>query len=643
MGQKAISRSILGLAVIFAVGLGLPACGGGGGGSGGVADTDIYLQKFLVVDRSEGAKSLGGPDSTDVYRDARLLLAFNVPPDMTTVNDRTVRIGIPAGGGLFQNAVGKFVQNVNNPREVFFDPTYTKANPGSTADNPLGFEANAIYQIELLSIYETTLAVRNLSGGGLVSTYRAQIQTIDYYLPTREQPEITGHDPADGATGVPSRADIRIFFTEPMKPSSFVLGQTFIVLDESSGRVPIGQIRFSSDYRTVTFRPLFGYGKGTDSIDPNQAGVPISVLISRGVTNLAGREIPVSLEFSFRTEYDPTQPNFDDRREDFNNAVYEDRSYSGTPNFGDLYPLASWNNASPGNLRGTFTGGQASVFRTTYSTVTLEPWASGAIATQFQTMFFPSEVGGSSRTIRGFEWYKYCTSFSTSCNSVRILMGHTKSGALGTTFAANYSDSPVTCVNGANYVINTGSRVWQAGPTYTTDFPYNGTDNLILEIQHTGSNGGGYTAGVANRGYAEWMEYNGGTALRSVYTPGAGSTAVIGPRVWEYGTRFTYLIDRSEAQSAWYDMGLAQPQFLDYVLNASVPVGTSVGLTFQGAPELPLSAGLPDVDSATDFIGSLSDLSGYRFIRFHAEFKGNGQTNQQAEIDSLIFPFIFFN
>lgn len=651
MRQRTIPRSLTALMVLVALGAGLSACGGGGGGGtpGTDENKDLYLQKFLVVDAGDNQgnfKSLGGTGSTDVYRDARLLFVFNVPVDPASVSDRTIRIGIPTGGGLFQTAVGRFETVPNHANQIIFNPTFTKGNHGSVADNPLGFEGNATYGVELLSVADATTNVKNLSGRGIVMTFRGQIGTSNEYLPSQNQPEISGHEPADGATGVPALADIRIFFTEPMKPDSFVFGQTFIVVDEASGRMPLGQLRYSTDYRIVTFRPLFGYGKGVNSPDPNLAGVPISVTITRGVTNLAGRQIPVSLQFSFRTEYDPTQPNFDDRREDFSTTTREDRAYGiggNNPTYGDVYPLATWNATSaPGYLRGVFVSGTTTILLNN-GYVTLEPFAVAGVAAQWQTIFYASEVGGSSRTVTGVDWQKYCSSYATTTQATKVMMGHTKNGALTTSFAGNYSDTPVTCVSGVTYNISTGVRVWQALPTYTATFPYNGTDNMILEIQHTGSNGGGYVGATAIRGYAEWLENNAGGSLRSAHT--AAQNAPYGTRTanFRYDVRIYYLIDQSEAQSKWYDTGLVSPQFLDSVVLDTTPTGTSSTITYEGAPELPLSGGLPDEANSTDWQSSLSALAGYRFIRFHVEFKGNGTTNQQPEIDEIIFPYIFYN
>ena len=65
--------------------------------------------------------------------------------------------------------------------------------------------------------------------------------------------------------------------------------------DVVAKRQVLGTLRFSADARGVTFRPVFGYGKGVDStnggvdpLDPQEDGYQINVLVTREVTNLSG-------------------------------------------------------------------------------------------------------------------------------------------------------------------------------------------------------------------------------------------------------------------------------------------------------------------------------------------------------------------
>ena len=107
-------------------------------------------------------------------------------------------------------------------------------------------------------------------------------------------------------------------------------------------------------------------------------------------------------------------------------------------------------------------------------------------------------------------------------------------------------------------------------------------------------------------------------------TVALGATGTTRTTNFAYDTRFTYLIDQSEARSLWYDSGLVTPQYLEVVLFPSLsaqPSGTQTSLTFQGAPELPLSNGLPDLLNLSDWETDLAQISGFRFVRFQALLK----------------------
>ena len=135
------------------------------------------------------------------------------------------------------------------------------------------------------------------------------------------------------------------------------------------------------------------------------------------------------------------------------------------------------------------------------------------------------------------------------------------------------------------------------------------------------------------------------TLTRAAYTlpPAAGGGATA--QRYHYDIRFNYLIDQSEAQSLYYDTGIKSPQFLEVVLFpeiSSQPAGTITTFMFQGAPEDPLNPGTPDLESESAWVDDLLKLAGYRFVKFHVDFRSNQQTGQSPVIDELIVPFIFY-
>jgi hypothetical protein len=657
MRQLSILRSFVGFALLATLAIGISGCGGGGSGNpDSSTDNDLALVTFLITEeRADGSLvQIGGPNSTNILRDARLLFTFTTSVDLASVNDRSLKVGIPTGSGLTEKAVGIYYHPVNSftgeqiRNQVVFNPTFSVA--GSYADNPEGFKRLTSYDIEIPSVETSNVYLRNLKGDGAVTAYLTKFETGSDYSDTGVQPIWNENlsAPQDGVTGVDAKADIVVAFDQPMKRDSVILGDTFRVQNTFDGTAPLGTLRYSPDLTRIIFRPVFGYGKGIDStqggmypVNPDTDGYPISVVVTRDVTNLSGNPTPREITFSFRTKYDPTQPDFDDIRETFESTAMLDTTFS-PPSANALWDSP----AAAGYLAGTFTQGTVTISNHN-NVVTLEPFAVGNVAAQFQALYYSTEVGGSFRTITGFDWHKYATGSSTTCQNVQILMGVTTSGSLTANFSANYSGTPTTCVNGVTYQIPVGSYTFQSSPAFTSNFAYNGSDNLILEIVHTGSSGGGYVGTTPLRGFAEWLENNGGSTNRAAQTV-AQNAPYVGPRVapFAYDIRFHYLIDESEARSQWYDSGLISPQYLDIVLIPSLstqPTGTSSEFVFQGAPEAVGSAGQVDTSNTTDWEPGLPELSGYRFVRFQVKFKGNGQTAQQPAVDELIIPFIFFS
>jgi hypothetical protein len=402
------------------------------------------------------------------------------------------------------------------------------------------------------------------------------------------------------------------------------MNQTVFVRNRSSARTVLGSLRFSTDAKTVTFRPVFGYGKGPSEI---------FVRVTDAVTNLPGNPIPKEVRIQFVSVYDPDQFNQGDVQETFDGNTHEDTTFQNTN------PLADWNSGvTQGFLAGKFTSGTVTILRgnNTYAT---PPWGwGGSFTAQSQMLFISGDVG-SARTITGFDWYKYCTTSSTATN-VTIKMGHTQSGGLTTGFAANYSDTPVTCVNnlGSYPISNSPYRGWATGPAFTSNWGYNGSDNVILEVVCT-------CGGASNSWTGYWQVLNSGSVQRTAYTrPSWAGAPAVTTNNYHYDTRFTFLIDVSEAQSHWYDMGIRTPQFLDVFLEpdlSSQPAGTSSEWKFQGAPEDVSVGGVPDVTSATQWIDDLEQLTGLRFVRFHVDFKSNQSTNARPMFDTVVFPFVW--
>lgn len=630
MVLRAIFRAFVCLSIVFAAGFVVSGCGGGSSGS--KSSGSLYLKRFLLVDGN--LDNLGGTGTTNAFRDTRLLFEFSGPVDLKSIDSRTIRIGIPTGNNLWLEAPGRFryvtipqpnqgpIKVVRN--KILFEPTYSKHNVGDTADNPFGLNAYSFYEVIVPSQADQGSFVTDTDGKGIVKSFYASFETSDEYQQNLSQPTLIETIPRDGQIDVEASADVVLRFTEPMKPDSFRMNQTVFVRNLSINRAVLGSLRFSTDAKTVVFRPVFGYGKGPSTI---------FVRVTTSVTNLPGNPIPKEIAVTFVSVYDPDQFNQGDVQETFDDRAYEDTGFE------NQHPLADWHSGvTQGFLAGSFTVGTVTLSKgsNTYAT---PPWGWGAsFAARTQMMHVSGEVG-SARTITGFEWYKICNNSSTATN-VTINMGHTQSGGLTTTFASNYSDTPVTCVNNvASYPItNTIRQAWTAGPTFTTNFQYNGNDNVILEVFCT-------CGGASNNWTGYWRTPASGSVQLTAYTraPWAGAPAVSTSN-WHMDTRYTYLIDQSEAQSHWYDMGIRSPQFLDVFLEpdlSSQPAGTSSEFKFQGTTEDLNVGGVPDLTNVTQWVDDLEQLTGLKYIRFHVDFKSNQSTNTRPMFDSVIFPFVW--
>jgi len=644
-------RSVALMALIAVVGVALSACGGGAGGSSGTKNSqDLFLKKMLLIDKLENTditkpgpptyRDIGGDGTTNAYRDSKILMIFNTAVDFDTVNNRTIKIGLPTGSNLLIEAQGRFEPVAKKPNWVLFNPTYKTeydaANPDREPDNPFGMDGNAVYSIDIpsVSVTDAKKYVMNRAGDPMAKSYLGAFATSNEYIQTYSQPEIVKTNPLNGAIEVDATSDVDMTFSEPMKPSSFRLADTIIIRNLDTGRNVIGTLRFSADAKTVSFRPVFGYGPGP---------YDIFVRVKTDVTNLSGNHIPKEVRIQFRTEYNPDVATLIDLREDFETRDYEDTS------FDSIEPLADWNKgATSGYLAGLYATG-TSTFKTT-TTYLYPPWAWGLnFAGHTQTIWHASEFATSPRTLTGFDWYYQASGQAATVTNLSINLGHHEPGPNGTSpvttnFGKNFKDSPVSVVsNLASYTIplNTATGSWLTGPTFSKGFKYNGQDNLLFELYVTTD-----VNGLTNRIINGAWGFAYGTMMRTVWTqPTWWST--LSPATFNYAfdIRFYWLVSSAEAQSLFYDSSVNSPTFLSTLINPSIaeqPAGTSTTIVYQGARDDPDDPGTADIESVSEWFEDLEKLSGYRYIRFNVLMYSNLTTGQAPLYDDITFPYYFF-
>jgi hypothetical protein len=117
------------------------------------------------------------------------------------------------------------------------------------------------------------------------------------------------------------------------------------------------------------------------------------------------------------------------------------------------------------------------------------PFWGGVTACRWQTIWLQKNItiGGK---ITKIEWQTTSGGNGGTFNNVDILLCHTKLSAVTATFNDNYGgNTPINVYSGTKVIPPLGS-----GQNYTiaepTNFTYNNTDNLLIEVSWQGSSGG---------------------------------------------------------------------------------------------------------------------------------------------------------
>ncbi len=123
------------------------------------------------------------------------------------------------------------------------------------------------------------------------------------------------------------------------------------------------------------------------------------------------------------------------------------------------------------------------------------PWSTSYTQCRFQLLYLASQIGRSG-TITEFANKTSNTGIGTFAN-VSYRMCHTNVNALTTTYAANYGgNTPVVVFSAPSLVRGkSATDVWDSVPV--SNFNYNGTDNLLVEIVWIGTPSGS-SAGLRN-------------------------------------------------------------------------------------------------------------------------------------------------
>ncbi|MEE8106581.1 MAG: Ig-like domain-containing protein [Planctomycetota bacterium] len=510
--------------------------------------------------------------------------------------------------------------------------------------------------------------------------------------------------PAPNAFGqVPSNAAVTVIFSEPVDPGTVLLGVNMF-LTNNSPTAPIYQqdipsnTFFDKSLQKFTFQPVFGFGQGpfniaVNFIDPDDA---TSFDPSRLPTDLVGNQIQnFTFLATFDTQFDPTVNNTGLLREDFvfinqrdplnTTAVWGDDGefpfeLVGLPiqkreqnlNINAFMTLSGGTtvipNGPPGDtdpqgMGGPFPEGKycPTVNPLVGGNLTLNPvFPALVLGRRRMNLYRQAELGPAGTVIRAAWGPDSDALFAATYPQVIVKMGHK---IAGTSFAQGSFDAQfdvdgfVVLADVDNYKVPQaadvdGNGIKQTGyldwPEFDRFFDYNGTDDLILDVEATegttwqqfrtfiAASGGPpcdcrFLACIANTsiGLRLMDTVFGGDTQNPTNTPGfpnpLGAVDVIQLEIASL---------LSIGQSLYYDTNEVDPTYLNPII---VPVVQAGGSTVVMRYSASADGLLEDVPFTTN----ISAADGFRFLRFQAEMRSNIFTSARPRVANIDIPFTF--
>ncbi len=581
-----------------------------------------------------------------------------------SVSANSIIIAAPQIGGTDSFAPGQFFKVVAGskatvvPNRLIFNPRYvvsTFNQPAQIDYNPVGLAASSTYNVFIdggRNPASQFNLLRNLDGAPMAVPFFTTFTTTNRYVQDYTRPQTRLTSPTDGTTGVQSDSDIELTFSEPMDIASFIpprfQGDTAWTVNARYAQNPVlngalqGQnlllqvrVKPQTGGDVIQLRPLQGFGVG-----PYQ----IEVIVQTGVTDLSGNNIIRQLDFNFTTAYNATADIGGQVLEGFTTNTFQDTTFGTT---GPDFPaaddvVARWNPTSnPSFLMGVVNSASFVAVSSgpTSQTSSVNLWGSAPL--HFQNLYRVADMGGRPRTITGFAWRWNQASGLTYPNTA-VQIGHandlviaggfpgTSTGGPGPQYS-NFRDTPVVVVQSTTYKQQTGaaSGNYVPGPKFAQNFNSDGTHDVVMEIVH-GGNGTTEDRWRCDVKYA----VNANTYYNSTFGQSASNT-------WYFETQFTYLTPGAEAESLFYDTGRDDNRMLPpFLVPTTQPQGTSVTFLWQGAKSDVTNPLKPDLTTLTPWVTNITQLSNYRYIKFHVNLLNNVQTQTAPSLDSILIPFV---
>jgi hypothetical protein len=690
-----------------------------------------------------------GDGESSVPRNRVVRMIFNVAVLPQSVHDQSIIIRT---GGTFQTRPeGTFLINGN---VVEFDPTVTTTG-GANAG---GFSAGAQILVEVRLKIEgdglpANLFVQNAEGNPIVVASGDNLLTFTtgagWEDPVPGPPGVLGLEftPSANPLGqVPSRAAVTVIFSEPVDPSTVILGKN-IFLTNNSETAPIFQqdipsiTFFDGSLTRYTFQPVFGFGKGpfnilVNFIDPD---APDTFDPNNLPTDLGGNRVQNFTFFrTFDTQFDPSTVNTGLIREPFTTFDYRDQAATDA-SWGDdtefpfelvgqqittrvqiiglaeITMLSGGTSiidnaqttpiASPRYVSTADSPGGAQIWRPTQlqpkptGTVVPNPTPPPATVTVFAdeskgeedycptqnplvgpdsiinqgnppssagrrqlNLYRQGELGVRGTIIRIAWGPDSDATFAATYPDFIMRLGHKKADTSlteGSLFSQFDVDGFVTVVNLVDYIVPQAANIggglindhFLDWPQLESFFEFDGINDVIMDIEakegNTFQTFRTFVALVQTTTACICGTYGGCQPDNSIGQRQADTTygadvlnpapiplTVANPAPFVHVMEFELAKLRSDAQSAWYDTGTPEPDYLTPILNPLVQAaGATISMSYSGSHD----GILEDVG----FSPSIDDADDHQFIRFHAILRANLFTGGRPRLALIEIPFTF--
>ncbi len=255
---------------------------------------------------------------------------------------------------------------------------------------------------------------------------------------------------------------------------------------------------------------------------------------------------------------------------------------------------------------------------------------------RFQMKFSSAETGARpGESIVGMAWSpRSDTIFQATYRDMTLKLGQfwrSATSDLDSRFDRNYGmgESGTVMFQGDYALPDANNRPWVAWPSFQTRYQARYDEPLIVEVD--------LPAGAET--FQLFRNRSTSSAPRNrIFGDGGSEQSSPARENTTYHTQFTYIRDRSIAQSKYYYAN-SNPDYRDAILTVrDRPSGTGLRLEFQGAADFNGDM-QPDPNSETAWVEQIDSLDGQPLIRFRIVLAADLSTGAVPVAGSVVIPF----